>query len=405
MKKKNIKYHNNIPGKYFNKQKQKKNNLIVSKILQDIFENISKKKNTYHLLSKNLKLNFEQKDLIRYKNYKQIIVVGMGGSILGIKAIYSFLEKKINKKFIFIDNLNENQIANYLKFQVSKKNLFIIISKSGNTIETLTNINLIKINKLTRSNTIIITEEKANALNKFAKKFKLLVIEHKSFIGGRYSILSEVGMVPACIMGLNIKKLRDNLLVHFNIKKNQYLKNSISTMSQIYLSKKISSIVFFNYSSELDNFVYWCQQLIAESLGKKNKGLMPIFSSAPKDHHSLLQLYLDGPKDKIFYIISSNTKKEPEMEKNIFSDSLNYLNNKKISKIKSAQKNAFIKVLKRKKIPFREIEINKVSEETMGELFSYFIMEIALTAKLIGVNAFDQPAVEEVKNLTKKFLS
>jgi len=356
-------------------------------------------------LSKSLKLNFEQKDLIRYKNYKQIIVVGMGGSILGIKAIYSFLEKKINKKFIFIDNLNENQTANYLKFQVSKKNLFIIISKSGNTIETLTNINLIKINKLTRSNTIIITEEKANALNKFAKKFKLLVIEHKSFIGGRYSILSEVGMVPACIMGLNIKKLRDNLLVHFNIKKNQYLINSISTMSQIYLSKKISSIVFFNYSSELDNFVYWCQQLIAESLGKKNKGLMPIFSSAPKDHHSLLQLYLDGPKDKIFYIISSNTKKEPEMEKNIFSDSLNYLNNKKISKIKSAQKNAFIKVLKRKKIPFREIEINKVSEETMGELFSYFIMEIALTAKLIGVNAFDQPAVEEVKNLTKKFLS
>ena len=80
------------------------------------------------MLSKNLKLNFEQKDLIRYKNYKQIIVVGMGGSILGIKAIYSFLEKKINKKFIFIDNLNENQIANYLKFQVSKKNLLKISS-------------------------------------------------------------------------------------------------------------------------------------------------------------------------------------------------------------------------------------------------------------------------------------
>ena len=404
MKKENIKYHSNIPSKYFNKKKQIKNNSFISKRLKKISEDINDKKDIYHVLSKNFKLNFKKKELIKYKKYKQVVIIGMGGSILGIKAIYSFLGKKIKKKIIFIDNLDENLIKKNVEKQSLKKTLFIIISKSGNTLETLANINLIKIDNFHSSNSIIITEEKTNSLNKFAKKKGIPTIEHKSYIGGRYSILSEVGMVPAYIMGLSIKKLRDNLLIHFNKKKNQYLINSISTMSQIYSSKKISSIIFLNYSSELNSFVNWCQQLIAESLGKKNKGLMPVLSSAPKDHHSLLQLYLEGPKDKIFYIISSVPEKEIVIKRNIFESSFDYLKNKKLSKIKLAQRNAFITILKRKKIPFREVIVNKASEQTIGELFSYFMIEVGLIAELIGVNAFNQPAVEDVKSLTKKFL-
>ncbi len=126
---------------------------------------------------------------------------------------------------------------------------------------------------------------------------------------------------------------------------------------------------------------------MAESLGKNGKGILPVLSEAPKDHHSLLQLYLDGPKDKIFYIISAEDRL-----------------NKKIDKIVKAQKNAFIQVLKKKRIPFRIIHINNFSESTMGELFSYFILETVLIANLIKVNPFDQPAVEEIKIFTKKNL-
>ena len=188
-------------------------------------------------------------------------------------------------------------------------------------------------------------------------------------------------------MGLKINKFRKNLLKYFKRNSKKFLCESSSIISQNYLSKKINSIIFFNYYPQLNNFVYWCQQLIAESLGKKGKGILPVLSSAPKDHHSLLQLYLDGPKDKMFYIISA---------KSIF--------NKKIDKVIFAQRNAFIKVLKKNKIPFRTIHVNDFSEASIGELFSYFIFETIIIAKLINVNAFNQPAVEEVKILTRKNL-
>ena len=160
-----------------------------------------------------------------------------------------------------------------------------------------------------------------------------------------------------------------------------------------------------NYAPEVDEFLYWCQQLIAESLGKKGKGILPIVSPAPRDHHSLLQLYLDGPRDKLFYIFSLKFNKKMKIKKNIFGKSFNFAESKELSKAKEAQKKALIHVLKRKNIPYQEFVVNKKNEETLGELFSYFIMETSIIGKLINVNPFDQPAVEEVKVLTKKYLS
>ena len=160
-----------------------------------------------------------------------------------------------------------------------------------------------------------------------------------------------------------------------------------------------------NYSPEINKFLYWCQQLIAESLGKKGNGLMPVVSPAPKDHHSLLQLYLDGPKDKLFYIFSLKSKKKIKTNKNVFGKDFSYAENKDLFKAKNAQKSALIKVFKKKNIPYQEFVINKNNEETLGELFTYFMLETALIGKLIGINPFDQPAVEEVKIFTKKYLS
>ena len=138
---------------------------------------------------------------------------------------------------------------------------------------------------------------------------------------------------------------------------------------------------------------------------KKNKGFLPVVSNVPKDHHSLLQLYLDGPKDKIFYIFSDDNKSKKIIDiKKIFKLK-SFLNKKDLKTIKNAQKDALIKILRKNNIPFREFKINKISEETLGKLFSYFILETVIIGKLLKLNPYDQPAVEQVKIYTKKLLS
>ncbi len=327
----------------------------------------------------------------------------MGGSSLGTKAIFSFLEDKIKKNLFFLDNLNLTELQNFEKKLDIKVTLFIIISKSGNTLETLVNANFLK-NKISKKNSIIISERNNNLLKLFADKCNIYFIEHKNYIGGRYSVLSEVGMVPAYLMNLNIKLFRQNLLKLFTGEKKKILINSVAQLKEIYRLKKINSIIFLNYAPELTDFLFWCQQLIAESLGKNGLGLMPIISIAPRDHHSLLQLYLDGPKDKLFYIFSSNQKDPAKTNSNIFGKGFNYAENKNFNKIKLSQKKALIQALKNKKISFREFEINKSNESTLGELFGYFMLETIFLGKVLGIDPYNQPAVEEVKILTKKNL-
>ena len=211
-------------------------------------------------------------------------------------------------------------------------------------------------------------------------------------------------MIPALFMNLKIKLFRKNLLNFLQLKK-LFMIDSVVKLSHIFNSKKINSLIFLNYAPELNEFLYWCQQLIAESLGKKGKGLLPVISSAPSDHHSLLQLYLDGPKDKLFYIFSSKLDKQMKISPNIFGKKFSFVENKELSKVRDAQKKALIRVLQNKNIPYREFKINKANEETLGELFSYFMLETVLLGNLMGANPFDQPAVEQVKILTKEYLS
>ena len=155
----------------------------------------------------------------------------------------------------------------------------------------------------------------------------------------------------------------------------------------------------------LNKFLFWLQQLISESLGKQGKGFLPMISNMPKDHHSLLQLYLDGPNDKIFYIFSEEKRSNSKFRTRTFSNEIKFLKNKSLYQIKDSQRNALVKVFKKKKIPFRELKINNLSEGALGELFSYFILETIIMGKMLKINPFNQPAVEEVKDITKKLLS
>jgi len=401
---KNIYLLNGISSSFFNKKIYFKDKKKVNEIINNIFNSLDIKKNIFHSLSKKFDFNFKNSQLVKFNKYKSVIIIGMGGSALGAEALYSFFKDKIQKNFIFFNNLDQLKIENIKKKKNLKNSLFIIISKSGNTLETLINSNLFK-DTINKKNTIIITEKKTNLLNTFAKNKKILQINHKDYIGGRYSVLSEVGMIPAYFMGLKKNYFRKNLLVFFKSKKKTSLTNNVIKLAHIYNYKKINSIILLNYAPEVNEFLYWCQQLMAESLGKKGKGILPVVSPAPRDHHSLLQLYLDGPKDKLFYIFSLKLNKKMKINKSVFGKNFSFAESKDLSRAKEAQKKALINVLKRKNIPYQEFVINKKNEETLGELFSYFIMETALIGKLINVNPFDQPAVEEVKVLTKKYLS
>ena len=405
MKNINLNFKNNLQSnnnKIFNFKKLSR---YYEKIFSGLRHELNNNKKTINVLNNKFEFNFKLSDLKKFKKFQTIAIIGMGGSILGIESIYNFLEKKIKKKVYFFNDLNEKKILDFKKKEKTKNVLFLIISKSGNTLETITNTFSLNIIKNKASNIIIISERKNNYLYDLSKKLNLFYVEHKSNIGGRYSVLSEVGVVPAYLMNLNIKKLRSQLLDFFKGSDKSFIKNSSLILANILNSKRKNNLIFLNYAPELEKFLFWAQQLIAESLGKKNKGFLPVISNVPKDHHSLLQLYLDGPKDKLFYIFCVNSKSNLKFNFKNTKNKNHILNNKSLSEIKNAQKNALIKSLSKKNIPFRIFEINKIDEQVIGKLFSYFIMETILIGKIINTNPFDQPAVEQVKLYTKKMLS
>ena len=373
----------------------KKDNSRIKKILNELLDNYSKKNNQLLLsLSKKYKYKFKFQNIKKYKKFKHYRIFGMGGSSLGAEAIYSFLNRKIRKKFSFVNNIDLSRNKN------NKINQFnIIISKSGNTLETLTNLNYQKVKK----NCLFITENKNSYLRNLALKLKSEIIEHNNFIGGRYSVLSETGMIPAFFMGLepnNFKRL-DNL-----ISSNKFinmLTYNVSSIFSFHQKKKNNSIIL-NYDENSNNLFYWYQQLVAESLGKSSKGILPIVSPVPKDNHSVMQLYLDGFKKNFFtffYVMDNNLKK---IDNNSLLDSHKYLRNKKMSDILYSQFRATQNVFLKKKIPFRSFIIKKRDEKTLGELFAFFILETILLGKALNINPYDQPAVESIKVNTFKIL-
>ena len=381
------------PGIFFKNFKLKKKSHDVKKRLK-IF--LNENNNLVQSLSSNYQDSFQKKKILKnYKNLKNVRIIGMGGSSLGTQAIYNFFKNRIKKNFIFINNL-------FSKNQINKKDSFLnlIISKSGNTIETIVNAN-IYIKK--KDHNIFITENKKNYLFLLAEKLKAEIIYHNNFIGGRYSVLSEVGMLPAELMGLNSKKFRQ---LNNIIKNKKYLNSLVSNVSSIVylIKKKKFNSVIINYDQQSVNFFNWYQQLIAESLGKKSKGLLPIVSNMPKDNHSVMQLYLDGFKNNFFTFFYVHEKNSSKIIDNKILPSYNFIRNKNIQNISYAQKKATEKIFDYKNIPFRSFEIRKRDEKTLGELFCFFILETILLGRALKVDPYNQPAVEAIKKETKKIL-
>ena len=378
----------NFSFKDFKKQKKSK------KLLKYLDEIISSNNEIIKSLQKNYKNSYKKETIRKLKKFKDIRIFGMGGSSLGANAIYDFLRHKIKNNFYFLSNLNS------INFFPKKKYLNLIISKSGNTLETIVNSN-IYIKKSDKN--ILISDKKDSDLRLIAKELKAEVIDHNNYIGGRYSVLSEVGMIPAELMGLNSKKFKQ---FNYLVKNKSFFNSIISNVNNILglIKRKKFNSVILNYDETANNFLKWYQQLVAESLGKKGKGIFPIISTMPKDNHSLMQLYLDGQKDNFYTFFNTTNKFSPKIKSKIIPESQKFLKNKKLDSIKNSQILATQRVFKKKNIPFRSFEIKNRDEKTLGELFCFFILETILIGKALNINPFDQPSVELIKKETSNLL-
>ena len=374
---------------FINFKIKKKSNLV-----KNFFFSLLKKKNeVINSLSKEYKNSFNKKAINKYKKVSNYQIIGMGGSTLGAQAIYDFLNHKIRSKFNFVDNLQPNRKLN------NKKNFTnLIVSKSGNTIETIINANIL-IKK--KDKNIFITENKNSYLLLLAEKLKAEIIHHNNFIGGRFSVLSETGMFPAELMGFkssNFRRLNDLI-------KNKKILNSLVTnvTAMMNYSKKNYNSIIINYDQNAISLFEWYQQLVAESLGKKNKGILPIISNMPKDNHSVMQYYLDGKKNNFYtFFFSKSSSTNKINNSNILMKSHSYLKGLSLNKIIKKQFDATEKVFLNKNLPFRSFVVSKRDEATLGQLFCYFMLETILLGRALGVDPYNQPAVELIKTETKK---
>ena len=380
----------NIKFKNF---KIKKNSKKIKKDLKNILLN---RNAVLDSLSTNYKSSYNKKTILKFKKFSNIRIIGMGGSILGTESIFYFLKNRIKKNLFFFNNLQSKIDTGSSK----KKYLNIIVSKSGNTLETISNSNIIIKNQ---DKNIFITENKNNYLHLLAQKLKTEIVHHNNFIGGRYSVLSEVGMLPAELMGLNSTKFKqlNNL-----IKNKKFIDALVINVnnSLYFLKKKKFNSIILNYDESSESLFRWYQQLMAESLGKKGNGILPTISLMPKDNHSVMQLYLDGPKNNFFTFFNVSNKKSDKIINSKILDSHSHLKNKSLSEIIISQKLATEKVFLNKKIPFRSFEIINRNENALGELFCFFILETILIGRALKINPYDQPAVELIKKETKKIL-
>ena len=345
---------------------------------------------------------FSQYDfsILKKKKYR-VHVFGMGGSSLSAKLLMQFMApEKINSKLFIYDNPSPIQLdSNLSKIKISKDDLFIFISKSGNTVETKFFLHWI-IKYLKKKNIknifkhfLFITENKNNYLNNFALKNKIKTFEHDPNIGGRFSIFSITALLPIIALGYSL----DKLLNSFKKAKSQILKNHLKLANNINLSQNyeknnnLNIVIGLNYHDKLRVLNEWYRQIFAESLGKNKKAINYISAFGSIDQHSQFQLFIDGPRDKqfIFFMINNPTKPIKSIKDLLTNHNL----------LSTLEKGA-IKTLELEKYLVNQLIIDENFDD-YSYLLIYLIFDIYLRAKIEKINFLDQPAVEVLKKNTR----
>ena len=363
-------------------------------------------------------LRAASKQAAALKGFSTVAVLGIGGSSLGGQALTAL--RKVSKPFVeFHDNPDPFSWAKALKRFDLKKTHFIAISKSGGTAETLMQVltatdALEKLGvKSLKKHFTIITEPHQSALADFADSIGAVKLDHPLGVGGRYSVLTMVGALPGLAMGLNFKQLRAGAQAALD----QVLSAGTPAdapaacgaalhyaLSQ---QNKLATTVLWPYVDDLSVFGGWWRQLWAESLGKDGQGSTPVSVLGPVDQHSQLQLFRDGPSTALFTLMAVTTKGKgpaaPKARANALG--LKYLAGKKLGDLVDAEARATAQTLFKNGRPVRQIHLPKVDEFHMGALMMHFMLETILMGRLMGVDPFNQPGVEEGKVLARQFLA
>lgn len=344
-------------------------------------------------------------------NFQHLVVVGIGGSSLGAKT---FIALKPDSNVTFLENIDSDS-CEFLFNKIDYKNTaFLVISKSGETIECISNtLLLIKIvqenlgKSAIREHFFFLTEEKENnPLLELAKNFEIKTINHNKNIGGRFSYLSNVGLIPACVAGFDIKKIRSaaaEILDYFSHEKENFILNICAKQCELY-NNGIKASVLMPYKEKLKNLSEWYRQLWAESLGKNGFGVIPINALGTTDQHSQLQLYMDGARIFFYTFITSKNRNSNLKITSDFSGKLYHLNNKTLDKIMAIEAKSTIEVLNRRNLPIRIFEMQEINEASLSQLMTQYILETIVVAEMQDINPFGQPAVEERKKLAREMM-
>ena len=359
------------------------------------------------------------KDLAKkFEDCDDILIFGTGGSSLGGKSLVNFQALSLGEspRVRFVENTDATHFLNIINSCDPEKTGIVVISKSGRTTETL--MLFLTLCEMWKdfdfeNRAIAITElSQNNDLKTIAESKHMEIVEHNKNIGGRFSVFSVVGLLPALLEGFDI----DNFLLGAKNVLNDIdgsksfedckLFCDIVSMSEIFKSGKINQHVILPYSDLLEDFGKWATQLIAESLGKtEDFGITPIRAVGTVDQHSLLQLFLGGPSNKLFTVIVQKQHEETlKILNEIDSPVVQKLLRHNISELMLSHQKATIECLK-KKAAVRVLEFEQFNAECLGFLMMLFFVEVVVIAKVFEINPFDQPAVEESKKLVMKYLS
>lgn len=391
---------------------------LDSELLESLREEMDSDRVGYYKLPSSSKMLIEELKSIEIDRFSQVVVIGIGGSTLGLKAISSIL-KPITpdaKEIIFFENSDPLTISENISKIDKQRACFFIISKSGSTIETTsifkTLIEHFKLELNNATNIFAITDKDSH-LSKFASFHNIKEFNIAHNVGGRFSVLSAVGIVPLYVSGYNIEPLLDGASEFKESFFNANEKHLLKKANYIYMNSKKENInVLFSYADRLEHFTKWYVQLWAESLGKIDKdgnrvGLTPIGLIGSVDQHSFLQLIIEGPNDKNVTFIYIDDFKNPLEIPDISLHAIeqtDFINKVSFNKLINEQCKATMQSVEESGISLDIISLDEISEKNIGAMIIYFELLTSLVGKMLHINTYNQPGVELGKEILYKKL-
>ncbi|NCP62884.1 MAG: glucose-6-phosphate isomerase [Alphaproteobacteria bacterium] len=364
----------------------------------------------------------EEKVQVLYKTFTHFVILGTGGSSLGAKTLCDLKNNPFGAQkhhVHFLNNVDSHTIEQLLASLDLEQTCFIAVSKSGTTAETLCQtlciMKALEVKGMdVKKHFEILTENKDSPLTQLAETYLITPLDHHKGIGGRFSVFSNVGLLPAALAGINIRSLHNAAQsyvaefqesVNSNDMSHPVLEGSLFAFQAMENAKPIA--VMMPYVDRLASFSQWHAQLWAESLGKQGKGSTPVAALGTVDQHSQLQLYNDGPNDKTYtFLVEDSRQKGLVPNAYVYTDAkLSYLEDRTMGDLLYAEARATIDSLIKVGRPLRAVAFKILDEAVLGELLAHFMLETILTAELLTLDAFDQPGVEESKRLTRHYLS